>query len=449
MKTPICDFVKGYAKSKKLRLHMPGHKGKKLLGAEALDITEIDGADVLYSATGIIKQSEEWASKLFGTAKTLYSTEGSSLAIRAMLYLAMLSQDNRQGRPIIVAARNAHKVFMTASALLDFDIAWIFPENNDNIVSCPISDEQLDKFLSEMAKKPIAVYITSPDYLGNQADIASLSAVCHKHGVLLLVDNAHGAYLRFLPENSHPIALGADICCDSAHKTLPVLTGGAYLHISKNAPKLFCDMAERAMSLFASTSPSYLILQSLDAANKYLCRNYEKKLSDFILKVDCLKKHLAENGYTLIGNEPLKITISAKPYGYRGDELAQILSEENIICEFCDADYLVLMLTPELTKKDLRRIEKSLTKIKPRAEITEKMPTLNVPKKKMSPREALFSKQVTHPLEDCCGKILASANVSCPPAIPIAVCGEVIDESVISVMKYYGIRECSVIAEEN
>ncbi len=273
MDTPICDFVRQYAAGDSLRLHMPGHKGQPFLGVEELDITEIDGADVLYQAEGIIKRSEENAAALFGTARTVYSAEGSSLSIRAMLDL-LLRYGRRMGRPPLIAAgRNAHKVFLTAAALLDLEIAWIFPEERESLVSCRISGEALDGFLSRMARKPIAVYITSPDYLGNVADIAALSAVCHRHGVLLAVDNAHGAYLRFLPADRHPSSLGPDVCCDSAHKTLPVLTGGGYLHISKNAPAALGEPVEASMALFASTSPSYLILQSLDMANRYLAED--------------------------------------------------------------------------------------------------------------------------------------------------------------------------------
>ena len=122
MKTPICDFVNEYNKSGKLRLHMPGHKGKDFLGIEGYDITEISGADVLYNADGIIRESEENAARLFGTAKTVYSAEGSSLSIRAMLYLAVIYAKENGRKPIVAAGRNAHRVFMTAAALLDFEI---------------------------------------------------------------------------------------------------------------------------------------------------------------------------------------------------------------------------------------------------------------------------------------------------------------------------------------
>ena len=235
MDTPICDFVRDYAERNTLRLHMPGHKGKALLGMEALDLTEISGADSLYEADGIIRESEKNAGTLFG-AHTFYSTEGSSQCIRAMLYLAVLHAKQMGRRPLIAAGRNAHKTFLSAAALLDFDIQWLWPGEGESYLSCKIGAAELDAALTVMPEKPAAVYLTSPDYLGNMVDIKNVAEVCHRHGSLLLVDNAHGAYLKFLPESRHPMDLGADLCCDSAHKTLPVLTGGAYLHIAHSAP---------------------------------------------------------------------------------------------------------------------------------------------------------------------------------------------------------------------
>ena len=444
MNTPICDFVRRYAEKNALRLHMPGHKGKGPLGAEKLDITEIDGADSLFEASGIIAQSEENAGKLFG-ADTFYSTEGSSHCIRAMLYLAVTFAKSQNKKPIIAAARNVHKAFLSAAALLDFEIFWLYSKNRDSYLSCVITAEELDKALSLSAEKPTAVYITSPDYLGNLADVKALSIVCKKHGVLLLVDNAHGAYLKFLKPTLHPIDLGADLCCDSAHKTLPVLTGGAYLHISKNVPDFFKANAKNALALFGSTSPSYLILQSLDSANATLAKGYSSKICDFALKIKELKEKLADCGYRFIGDEPLKITISTKPYGYLGTEFSNILLDKNIVPEFADPDFVVFMLTPEIGDSDLKELESVLCSIAKKVPINTAPPTFAPCKKAMSVRCAALSPCETVKAQNCIGRVLAAATVSCPPAVPIVVCGEVINEAATKLFRYYGTEECTVV----
>ena len=225
MDTPIVDFVRGYAQSGTSRLHMPGHKGQSLLGFEPLDLTEIRGADELYEPEGIIAQSEATATRLFGTQHTYYSTEGSSQCIRAMLCLALQAAPRTGKRPVLLAARNAHKALLYAAALLDFDIRWLWPaaENAGALCSCPISAQMLTTALQELTGQgstPFGVYVTSPDYLGGMQDIRALSAVCDTFGVPLLVDNAHGAYLRFLPgEPLHPIALGR--LCAATRPTRP------------------------------------------------------------------------------------------------------------------------------------------------------------------------------------------------------------------------------------
>ena len=444
MNTPICDFVRKYADGDALRLHMPGHKGKKLLGYEEYDITEIDGADSLYEADGIIAESEKNASLLFG-ADTFYSTEGSSLCIRAMLYLALLDAKSKNRCLTVLAGRNAHKTFLTSSALLGFDIEWLYGTEEESYLSCTVNPEMLEDRLKSTDKMPMAIYLTSPDYPGNIADIRNISAVCHKYGVLMIVDNAHGAYLKFLPESQHPIDLGADLCCDSAHKTLPVLTGGAYLHISENAPDYFKGRAKSAMSLFGSTSPSYLILQSLDAANQYISDGYSQKLAEFLPKIEGLKNRLSELGYTLCGNEPMKITISTKGYGYRGTEFAKELEKRNIVCEFCDSDFTVLMLTPEIGEAGLKVLETALEQIPKKMAIDEKPPQLVKAEKVMSVRDAVFAGSEELDADKCDGRVFAGLNISCPPAVPIVVCGEQINSKVIECLKYYGTEKCIVV----
>ncbi len=445
MDTPLFDYIKRYSKSESLRFHMPGHKGKNNFLDSAFDITEIDNVGVLYHKNGLLQKSQENASAIFSTAKTLYSAEGSSLSIRAMLTLIKMYAEKNGKRCKVAAGRNAHKVFMTASALLDIEVTWLYPEKKESLLTAVISPYELDKYLSSTDEKPTAVYITSPDYLGNISDIKGLSKVCKKHGVILSVDNAHGAYLNFLESNMHPVYLGADICCDSAHKTLNVLTGGAYLHISENAPEELINNAEKAMSLFASTSPSFLILSCLDKINSYLDGAYRKELGAFIKELQDVKDKLISHGYKLSGDEPLKITVMTKDYGYTGEELNAVLTENNIISEFYDPDYIVFMLTPENGYDQLLYFERIMLGIKRRESILSLPPEIRPLKQVIAVSEAILSPSVTVDINEADGRILASPSVSCPPAIPIAVCGEKLDEGALECFRYYGIDKIEVL----
>ena len=434
--TPICDFLKQYAEKDVLRLHMPGHKGQGKLGVEQYDITEVSGADSLYEAAGIIHQSEQNASALFG-CPTYYSAEGSSLAIRAMVYLAMQHAKARGKQPKIAAGRNAHKVFLSAVTLLDVDVAWIA---GDSYLSCKIDAAMLEKVIE--AEQPTAVYVTSPDYLGNITDVAALAEVAHRHDCLLLVDNAHGAYLKFLTPSMHPVDLGADLCADSAHKTLPVLTGGAYLHIGAQHPHLV-RQAKTALALFGSTSPSYLIMQSLDAANAVLDGAYRAELAQFVAQYEQMKSRLT--GWGVVGTEPLKLTIETKPRGYYGTEVAQILRAQGIEGEFADPDYVVFMITPEIGKAGLDRLEKALMEIPAKTAILEAPPKFHLPQRALSIRVAAFSESEVIPVAEGLGRILASPTVGCPPAVPVVACGERIDEAALNCFRYYGINTCTVV----
>ena len=444
MNTPILDFVREYERRGALRLHMPGHKGEGALGCESRDITEIGGADSLYEAHGIIRESEANATALFG-CPTFYSAEGSSLGIRAMLYLICLRARAEGRSPLVMAARNCHRTFVFAAAMLDFDVCWLCPPAEGSYLACKITPALLDAALGAAEKKPDAVYITSPDYLGNVADIAGLAEVCHRHGVLLAVDNAHGAYLRFLPVSRHPIDLGADICCDSAHKTLPVLTGGAYLHISNNAPALFAAEARRALALFGSTSPSYLILESLDAANRELAGDFPARLADMAERTSALRQRLAAHGFAVIGDEPMKLTVAAKPWGYTGTGLAAALENAGVVCEFADPDLLVVMFAPATGAAGLSRFEAALTGIPRRQPLTDAPPRPGMPCTAMRIRDAIMSPREEISVSAAEGRIIADVCVGCPPAVPIAVSGEIIDKNAVRCFEYYGIESCTVI----
>ena len=446
MNTPIADFVRSYASSNVTRLHMPGHKGVPFLGCEPYDITEVHGADVLYSAEGIIHQSEMNASALFGTAHSFYSTEGSSLAIRTMLALAASDAKSDGQRPLILAARNAHKAFIYACALLDLDVEWLYPAVYEHLCSCQISAMDVQRALGKLPRKPAAVYVTSPDYLGHMLDVAAIADVCRAAGIPLLVDNAHGAYLQFLPRSLHPIALGASMCCDSAHKTLPVLTGGAYLHISKSAPERWVESARNMLSVFASTSPSYLILQSLDLCNRYLSENYAAKLADCIAHIDALKANLRGRGFAVEDGEALKLVIHAAKSGHTGEAIAEHLRARNIEAEYCDDSYLVCMFSPEVRASDFDRLQAALDEIEVRPQLPQAQPGApEIPKRRMDIRSAIFGPRRIIPVCEANGRICASPMVSCPPAVPIVISGEEITAEAIALFARYGIDRIEVV----
>ncbi len=408
---------------------MPGHKGPAVAALNGLfdfDITEIEGADNLYHPTGIIKESEENASSLFG-CPTYYSTEGSSQCIKAMLYMAVVNNGNKCRR--ILAGRNSHKAFVHAAALLDLDVNWLWPEKDTNsICSCPITADLLEKHLSE--NEYAAVYVTSPDYLGGVLDIRSLAKVAKAHGVPLLADCAHGAYFSFLdhdiyPALDNPVKLGAAMCCTSAHKTLPALTGGAYLHMSKE----WAEMSDpkRAMEIFGSSSPSYPIMCSLDSVNKRLSEGYKEELRAYCKETEKLKQKLTDMGYMLLSAEPLKITIKA-PLGTTGTKLSDLFRKNKMECEFADDEHLVMMLTPNNGSAVFKQIEDALTGIDPKYDTSTEQKNIIRPKRRMSIRQALMSPTKTVNVKDAIGKICASHAVSCPPAIPLIMPGEEIYE---------------------
>lgn len=454
METPIYDFLTEYAKKNPLRMHMPGHKGyvpenishsNDLKDLYSLDITEIHGADSLFEADGIIKKSEENASRLYNSAETVYSCGGSTLCIQAMLCL--MKHENRH----IIAGRTVHKAFLNACILLGLSITWVYPKEENGILSGKYDVLDFEKALADADGKPCCVYITSPDYMGNMADIRSLSEISHKYDAPLLVDNAHGAHLAFTLDNLHPIALGADLCCDSAHKMLPCITGCAYLHTSNERYK---GRLKSAMNMFGSTSPSYLMLMSLDLCNRFLAENAKENIAEIYKAAINMKKRLSEK-YNYIfgsGQDVLHIVIDTAKMGIDGYDLAEKLESLNCYPEYVGNDAVILLLSASQKAEEILNLEKILEKCMPISKIKhikhaeKNPPSFPKPNAVMDIRSAALSQNEVIKIENAVGRICADVKVPCPPAIPIVISGELIDEKAVEILKFYKIKEISVIS---
>ena len=253
------------------------------------------------------------------------------------------------------------------------------------------------------------------------------------------------------------------MCCDSGHKTLPVVTGGAYLHLGANAPVQDKAAVRHALALFGSTSPSYLILQSLDQCNRVLSEGYPLRLMQCCGYLTRLRRELNEAAAAkycpvplALESEPLKVTLDAAALGLTGQELAGRLRSAQIECEYSDPRYVVLMFTPENPPQDFERLTAAVRSI------AETIPgPIPVPEQTADGfraleqslaahcaiRQAVFAPQEMIPAEQAAGRVCAIPTVSCPPAIPIVVSGEVVSPAAVELMKRYGIKTISVLRE--
>ena len=410
---PIHDFLARYAGGGGFRVHMPGHKGR----LNPFDITEIDGADVLHNSGGIILESERNAAALFGAAETLYSCSGATLAIQAMLTLA-----KRAGYDTVYAVRGCHASVIRACILLSLDVISISG--------------------AEEVTRRYPVIITTADYYGGVVTNAALMQY-RTRTPLLLADNSHGTYRVFTPE-AHPLRV-ADMVADSGHKTLPVLTGGAYLHISGdcNVPAVTRDNAKEAMSLFASTSPSYLILDSLDTCNRFIAEERDTALRAFA-QVAQVKAAFARLGYTVAeADSLLHVTLRGDGYAMAGQLRERGIEPEMVepgavvlLFGACDADLggLIAELPPCPAEAcdyggggggNQDGADDSLTRV-------------------MSPREAYFAKSEVVDTRAAAGRVCAGIDCPVPPCRPVVLPGERISEHTVAELLSYGVARMLV-----
>ena len=444
--TPLYNALQGHLAKGRASFHTPGHKGRFLpRDLYDLDLTELPDTDSLFEADGCIAAAEEEAKKLFHSRATLFSAGGCTLCIQAMFRLAA-----PQGGTVI-SSRVIHRSAVNAMALLGIQPVWVRPRPDAGpFLAGRLHPEDVEAALQAHPEAK-AVYVTSPDYFGVLADIAGLARVCHAHKVPLLVDNAHGTHLALLEPSRHPLTLGADLTACSAHKTLPVLTGGAFLNIGDTplSRKLdFAGRAKEAMALFGSTSPAYPVMASLDLARAWAAEQGKTAWNTLADRMAKIKDTARTRGFLLPEGEtdPTRLAIGTLPLGMTGEEAAQWFRERGIEPEHEDGAYVVFIATPWNREEELTRLEMAVAQFPGEAQPVSPAPALPpLPPVRCSPREAVLAPQERLSLEGAVGRIAGEAACPCPPGVPIVMPGEEVTPECAGFLREYGLTALSVV----
>lgn len=420
--------------------HTPGHKSAEFFPENLLqlDFTELPDTDALYEADGVILETEKNLAGLFGTKGSFISSGGCTLAIQSMLKIACCF-----GKKILFA-RNIHRSAVNAAALLGIEPVWVMPKSRNGLFTGRVSPSDIEKVL-DGDREISACYITSPDYYGEISDIKSISEICHKHNVLLAVDNAHGSHLAFLSGNLHPVYLGADMSACSLHKTMPVLTGGAVLNIGNET---LLENAKDSMALFGSTSPSYPIMASIDLCCDYMLNGGGKEAYRQLEKRVKKIKELAERKGIIQPDglcDSLRVCINTSGAGIAPESQTEYFHRHKIEPEFCDGENAVFICTPFNTERDFVRLENAVSGLTVRDKNIPETYGYTLPKYAVSPRQAVLAKSKIIGIEDSVGQIAADSMCPCPPGVPVVMPGEIIDKNVVRKLKSYGFKKIKVV----
>ena len=470
----IADFLNKNAETDNVSFHMPGHKGRSALydeagygtllrNAAAYDITEIPGADSLFSPRGALRNVMGNYAELYGVRHTELLVNGSSAGLMA----AILSSVPVGGK--LILGRNSHHAVFSALRLGGILPVYIRPETDPVFnIAAGISPYELEAACDEHPDAS-AVLITSPNYCGMLSDIAILADIAHEHGMLLIVDQAHGAHLRFfdydaaasreegvyVPHPKHAAeSLGTDIVVNSTHKTLLSLTGSGILNICGDSVDI--DAVGEALRMVQTTSPSYLLMASLDINEKIMrtrgseiIKNWKDDLTYFYSaasRVDGLTVVTGsgakgsgaqdEDVFALYryreGPDPSKINISMAELGLSGSRLEKELRYRGIVSEMVHGEYVLLMTGAGNTRGDYDRLLDALRDIAsgygvgvqvdrtPRSFEDIHLDYADVP---------VEGEYV--PLYEAVGRVLYDPIITYPPGTPIACPGEVLSMEVI------------------
>lgn len=427
MPTPLYDALRSYADREPLRFHMPGHKGKylpvpELAGLATIDVTELPPTGNLYTAGSPFDEAQRLWADLFGFEYCQFLTGGSTMGIHTGLALCA-----RPGSKILVD-RGCHRAVFNALALLDLEPVWLErPWLREENLPGPIALEDVERALEEYPEVK-TVCITSPTYAGVLSNIGAIAQLVHRHRGKLFVDGAHGAHLPFL--GLVPFQ-GADAVVVSAHKTLPAMGQSALLFTNWMDP----DRVRQMASVFGTSSPSYPMMASLDAARQWLADGGDKEYCRSACRVAELRQKFPSlrlrSGLSL---DPCRFVLKVKD----GPTFARALEERNIYPEMEDGGHVVFICTAQDSNEDFLRLEEALKELRGMMGDCLPIPAPPIPERVLSPRAALFASGRVWPLEDCEGEIAACQIAPYPPGVPVVAPGERISKKELAYLKKIG-----------
>ncbi|NMA48919.1 MAG: aminotransferase class V-fold PLP-dependent enzyme [Tissierellia bacterium] len=442
MKTPVFEALKKLKEENSISFHMPGHKGKETLihwgeYMPYIDTTELEGLDNLLEPRGIIEESQKYTAKVFGAKASLYGVNGSTGSI----YIALASI-TKPGDKVLIQ-RNCHKSVYNALILNRIQPVYIYPNYNENHnVLTGLFPEDVDAALTENPEIK-AVVITYPNYYGVCSDIKEIVKIVHKHGKVLMVDEAHGPHMTF--SDKLPISAiegGADIVIHSTHKTLPSLTQTSMIHVGTD--KIDLNKLRDRYQLYTTTSPSYLFTLSNELAVAYMDSeegrarldrsiNLVNKTIERLNKIPRVEVFTGDPDDTSIyEKDNTKILISID--GIRGSTVKKLLrTDYNIRLEMADFYYALILTSLMNDEEEFEKVIEAITDIAAKTHYEEinwvnvKMPT---PKIITRPSEAYYGKKEQILLKDAIGRVSAAPIIPYPPGIPLIVPGEEITHEI-------------------
>lgn len=458
---PIYNAIKAYADSGTVPFHMPGHKygrgipDEYLSKIEKLDLTEIPGTDNLHAPTGAIKEAQELAAAAFGARESFILVNGSTVGIHAAIS-AVCKRSQR-----LIIGRDCHKAAINGMLLSGAIPVYIMPEYSAKFgIHTGVTPSAVEKALLD-APDAAGVFITRPNYYGVCCDIREIARIIHRHKKILIVDEAHGSHLVF--SRKLPICAleaGADLCIQSAHKTLPAFTQGAWLHVGSDRPD--CERIRYFLDMYQTTSPSYIIMAFLDIARALMQKHGKVMLDRLLNVIDTYAAELYSQKVCLLSrsdvpgfdHDKTRITVNVSELGMTGYEAEKLLREKyHIQVEMSDLKNIVCIATIADDRESIAGLFSAFSElpvlsgrgrsqvIKPDAFTSADFVKLTdfrgiaLPESMMSPQEILDAQVYRIPLEEAEGRTSGGIISPYPPGIALLCPGERFSREMIDYLK--------------